>query len=88
MGFVLFFDGACRGNPGPMGIGVVLIENGKRIKEISKSIGIGGNIGAVYLPHAPGNNQGQTGNMSLMQNGTRETEIGYLSCSTKSSNGR
>ena len=43
MGCVLYFDGACRGNPGPMGIGVVLLENGKKIKEISKRLGKGTN---------------------------------------------
>jgi len=40
---VLFFDGGCRGNPGPMAIGAVLLENGKKVKEISKHIGIGTN---------------------------------------------
>jgi len=40
---VLFFDGACRGNPGPMGIGAILLENGKKVKEISKRLGIGTN---------------------------------------------
>ncbi len=40
---VLFFDGACRGNPGPMGIGAVLLENGKKVKEISKRLGKGTN---------------------------------------------
>ncbi|VVB85862.1 Ribonuclease HI [uncultured archaeon] len=43
MGCVLFFDGACRGNPGPMGIGAVLMENGKKVKEISKHLGKGTN---------------------------------------------
>ena len=43
MGCVLFFDGACRGNPGPMGIGAVLMENGKKVKEISKRLGKGTN---------------------------------------------
>jgi len=43
VGCVLFFDGACRGNPGPMGIGVVLLENGKKVKEISKRLGKGTN---------------------------------------------
>ncbi len=43
MGCVLFFDGACRGNPGPMAIGVVLMENGRKIKEISKRVGTGTN---------------------------------------------
>lgn len=40
---VLFFDGACRGNPGPMAIGVMLLKNGKKVKEVSKRIGIGTN---------------------------------------------
>lgn len=43
MGCTLFFDGACRGNPGPMAIGVVLLENGTRVKELSKSLGMGTN---------------------------------------------
>jgi ribonuclease HI len=43
MGCILFFDGACRGNPGPMAIGVVLLENGKKVKEVSKRIGMGTN---------------------------------------------
>lgn len=40
---VLFFDGACRGNPGPMAIGAVLMENGMKVKELSKKIGKGTN---------------------------------------------
>jgi len=40
---ILFFDGACRGNPGPMAIGAVLLENGKKVKELSKKIGRGTN---------------------------------------------
>ncbi len=43
MSCILFFDGACRGNPGPMAIGVVLYENGKKVKEVSKQIGRGTN---------------------------------------------
>lgn len=43
MSYILFFDGACRGNPGPMAIGVVLIENGKKVGELSKRIGTGTN---------------------------------------------
>ena len=43
MSCVLFFDGACRGNPGPMAIGVVLFENGKNVKEFSKRLGKGTN---------------------------------------------
>jgi len=43
MSCILFFDGACRGNPGPMAIGAVLLENGKKIRELSKKIGRGTN---------------------------------------------
>ncbi len=43
MNCVLFFDGACRGNPGPMAIGVALFENGRKAKELSKRIGKGTN---------------------------------------------
>ncbi|MCZ7357752.1 MAG: ribonuclease HI family protein [Candidatus Methanoperedens sp.] len=43
MGCILFFDGACRGNPGPMAIGAVLLENGKKVKELSKKLGKGTN---------------------------------------------
>lgn len=40
---VLFFDGACRGNPGPMAIGLLLLENGRKVKEVSKRLGKGTN---------------------------------------------
>lgn len=43
MGCVLFFDGACRGNPGPVGIGAVLLEKGKKVSEVSKRMGMGTN---------------------------------------------
>ncbi len=43
MSCILFFDGACRGNPGPMAIGVVLFKNGKKVKELSKRLGKGTN---------------------------------------------
>lgn len=43
MSCILFFDGACRGNPGPMAIGVVLMDKGRKVKEISRSIGMGTN---------------------------------------------
>ncbi|NJD52115.1 MAG: ribonuclease HI family protein [Candidatus Methanoperedens sp.] len=43
MRYILFFDGGCRGNPGPMAIGAVLLDNGKKVGEISKNIGIGTN---------------------------------------------
>jgi ribonuclease HI len=38
----IWTDGACSGNPGPMGIGVVILEGGKR-KEIGEYLGIGTN---------------------------------------------
>lgn len=43
MSCVLYFDGACRGNPGPMAIGVVLLEDGRKVKEVSKRVGTGTN---------------------------------------------
>ena len=43
MEYILQFDGACRGNPGPMAIGVVLTKDGGKIKEISKRLGRGTN---------------------------------------------
>jgi ribonuclease HI len=44
----LFIDGACRGNPGPSGAGVVIRHNGKIIKEISRYIGSATNNIAEY----------------------------------------
>jgi ribonuclease HI len=38
----LWTDGACSGNPGPMGIGIVAIDGGKR-KEVGEYLGIGTN---------------------------------------------
>jgi ribonuclease HI len=39
---IVYTDGACTGNPGPAGIGVVLTADGQR-KEISEYLGIGTN---------------------------------------------
>jgi ribonuclease HI len=39
---IAYTDGACTGNPGPMGIGVVLVA-GDRRKEISEYLGVGTN---------------------------------------------
>ena len=39
---VAYTDGACSGNPGPAGLGVVLLEHGKR-RELSEYLGIGTN---------------------------------------------
>jgi len=38
----LWTDGACSGNPGPMGIGVVVVDGGKR-RELGEYLGIGTN---------------------------------------------
>jgi len=37
--FVMYIDGASRGNPGPAGIGVVVLHNRKKTKEFYKYIG-------------------------------------------------
>lgn len=38
-----FTDGACKFNPGPMGIGIVIIKDGKVVNQISHHIGHGTN---------------------------------------------
>lgn len=49
MNAVLFTDGGARGNPGPAGIGVVLIDpKGKVLGEIADAIGIATNNVAEY----------------------------------------
>ncbi len=44
----IFVDGACSGNPGEAGIGVVINRQGKTIKEISRAIGEATNNIAEY----------------------------------------
>ncbi len=44
----IFTDGACSGNPGPAGVGVVILHDGKVIQEISRSIGLATNNIAEY----------------------------------------
>jgi len=44
----IYTDGACRGNPGPAGIGVVVKSDGQVIKEISQSIETATNNIAEY----------------------------------------
>ena len=44
----IFTDGACSGNPGAAGIGFVIRNNGKTIKEFSKDIGESTNNIAEY----------------------------------------
>jgi ribonuclease HI len=44
-----FFDGACRGNPGPMSISLVIYDpDGERIAQHSRQIGYGTNNVAEY----------------------------------------
>jgi len=46
----IFSDGGARGNPGPAGIGAVLLDkDGNRVGEVSKFIGIATNNVAEYL---------------------------------------
>lgn len=45
----IYVDGGARGNPGPAGVGVVILDDkGKRIKEVSKYIGETTNNVAEY----------------------------------------
>lgn len=46
---IVYTDGCCLGNPGPMGIGVAIYEDGKLIAEISEYAGLGTNNVAEYL---------------------------------------
>lgn len=49
MTYQIFTDGACRGNPGPSGIGVVIFDqHGKVVHEIAKYIGTVTNNVAEY----------------------------------------
>lgn len=45
---IIFTDGASLGNPGPMGIGIVIYQDKMRIEELSEYIGIGTNNIAEY----------------------------------------
>ncbi len=44
----IYVDGACKGNPGAASVGVVIYEQGEKIKEISKAIGEATNNIAEY----------------------------------------
>ena len=48
MALLIFTDGAALGNPGPMGIGVVVFHGAQKIKEVSEYIGEGTNNVAEY----------------------------------------
>lgn len=45
---IAYTDGACFGNPGKMGAGVVLMKEGKVLKEMSRHLGMGTNNIAEY----------------------------------------
>ncbi|MBN2478418.1 ribonuclease HI family protein [Candidatus Micrarchaeota archaeon] len=45
---IIYTDGACSGNPGPMGIGAVFYKGENRVCEISEKIGDGTNNIAEY----------------------------------------
>jgi ribonuclease HI len=44
----IYIDGACSGNPGEAAIGVVINRHSKKIKELSKAIGVATNNIAEY----------------------------------------
>ncbi len=45
---LVYTDGACSGNPGPMGIGAVVYKGGNILKEVSRAMGDGTNNIAEY----------------------------------------
>lgn len=45
----IYIDGSSQGNPGPAGIGVILTQNGRVIKNISVYLGIQTNNFAEYM---------------------------------------
>lgn len=47
--YQVFTDGGARGNPGPSGVGVVIVHDGQTVKTLSKYIGEGTNNQAEYL---------------------------------------
>ena len=44
----MFIDGACKGNPGPASVGIVIYQDKNKIKEVSKEIGSATNNIAEY----------------------------------------
>jgi len=69
MPMIIYADGACRGNPGPASIGVLLTEdNGNKLMEISHSIGVGTNNRAEYQALI-------TGLEEALQMGAQEVDI-------------
>jgi len=54
----IFIDGASKGNPGPSGIGVIIMQNGSLIKKISRYIGPATNNVAEYTALVHGLQEG------------------------------
>ena len=48
-GLEIYIDGASRGNPGPAGVGLVIVENGQVAKNLSVYLGIQTNNVAEYM---------------------------------------
>jgi ribonuclease HI len=46
---IVYTDGACSGNPGPMGIGAVVYKGGEILKQVGEPEGEGTNNLAEYL---------------------------------------
>lgn len=46
---IIYTDGACFGNPGPMGAGIVFVKSGKKVAEYAIPLGDGTNNRAEYL---------------------------------------
>lgn len=44
----MYVDGACKGNPGPAGVGVYILENDQVVKTVSRAIGSATNNIAEY----------------------------------------
>ncbi len=55
----IFSDGACSGNPGPAGIGVLIRENGRVVREVSEPIGEATNNIAEYCAFIRGLKEAQ-----------------------------
>ena len=47
--FDIYTDGACAGNPGMAGVGVVIKEHGETVRKISQNIGEATNNIAEYM---------------------------------------
>ena len=54
---IVYADGDCRGNPGPMSIGASLQKDGQEIETVSEAIGDGTNNIAEYRAAIEGLNR-------------------------------